>query len=33
VNSDVKKGFFIGVGVLGAVIVVGFATGLISKAF
>jgi hypothetical protein len=32
-NADVKKGFFIGVGVVGAFIVVGFATGLIAKAF
>lgn len=32
-NADVKKGFFLGIGVLGAVIVVGFATGVIQKAF
>jgi hypothetical protein len=32
VNSDVKRGFFIGLGVMGALVAVGFATGLISKA-
>jgi hypothetical protein len=32
-NSDIRKGFMIGIGVMGAVLVVGFATGLIAKAF
>lgn len=30
-SGDFKKGFFIGLGVMGAVIVIGFATGLVSK--
>jgi hypothetical protein len=32
-SPDVKKGFLIGVGFLGAVIAVGFAAGLIQKTF
>lgn len=30
-SSEVKKGFFLGVGVMGAVIVVGFASGVLGK--
>lgn len=30
-SAEVKKGFFLGVGVMGAVIVVGFATGVVGR--
>lgn len=32
-NADVKKGFFIGIGVMAALLVVGFASGVVSKTF
>jgi hypothetical protein len=30
-NSDFKKGFFVGLGIMGAVVVAGFATGLFKR--
>lgn len=31
-SAEVKKGFFIGIGVMGAVVAVGFAAGLLKRA-
>jgi hypothetical protein len=30
-SAELKKGFFLGVGVMGAVVVVGFLTGVVGK--
>ena len=29
--SDFKKGFFVGLGIMGAIVVVGFASGLVKR--